>query len=153
MPHGRKGSTAAKQSGSPEMPVKRPSANTRSGRVFAQARKAAKAFRVGLYTRISKHDQRTIPLQIRAPRGSMPSAGAGSSPCWSARSVRALGHGNSVGESSRLVAVLSESGSLLRSAEEDRSPGPESPYLELAAIAKLPLESASSSGSGLVLRV
>jgi DNA invertase Pin-like site-specific DNA recombinase len=50
------------------MPVKRPSRNTPSGRVFGHARKPAKTFRVGLYARVSKHDQQTLPMQMRAMR-------------------------------------------------------------------------------------
>lgn len=50
------------------MPVKRPSRKARSGKVFGQVRKPAKLFRVGLYARVSKHDQQTLPLQMRAMR-------------------------------------------------------------------------------------
>ena len=37
-------------------------------RFLASARKPAKMFRVGLYARVSTHDQQTLPLQIRAMR-------------------------------------------------------------------------------------
>ena len=50
------------------MHVKPPSRNAKSGRVFGQTRKAEKMFRVGLYARVSKHDQQTLPLQMRAMR-------------------------------------------------------------------------------------
>jgi len=50
------------------MAGKRASSNTKSHRVFGQARKPAKMFRVGLYARVSTNDQQTIPLQIRALR-------------------------------------------------------------------------------------
>ena len=50
------------------MPVKPLSQKAKSGRVFGQSRKPAKMFRVGLYARVSKHDQQTLPLQIRSMR-------------------------------------------------------------------------------------
>jgi putative DNA-invertase from lambdoid prophage Rac len=50
------------------MAEKRASPNTKSHRVFGQARKPAKMFRAGLYARLSTNDQQTIPLQIRALR-------------------------------------------------------------------------------------
>jgi putative DNA-invertase from lambdoid prophage Rac len=50
------------------MPVKPPSQKANSGRVFGQSRKPARMFRVGLYARVSKHDQQTLPLQIRSMR-------------------------------------------------------------------------------------
>jgi DNA invertase Pin-like site-specific DNA recombinase len=37
-------------------------------RVFGQRQKPAKMFRVGLYARVSTHDQQTLSLQIRAMR-------------------------------------------------------------------------------------
>ena len=46
------------------MPTKRASSNTVSHRVFGHRRKAPT--RAGLYTRVSTHDQRTLPLQRRA---------------------------------------------------------------------------------------
>src|SRR5271165_2134768 len=49
------------------MPLKRPR-STKSGRVFGQTRKPSKMFRAGLYARVSKHDQQTLSLQIRAMR-------------------------------------------------------------------------------------
>src|SRR6266571_4983038 len=51
-----------------KMAAKRASQNVTSPRVFGQARKPAKMFRVGLYARVSTKDQQTIPLQIRALR-------------------------------------------------------------------------------------
>jgi putative DNA-invertase from lambdoid prophage Rac len=50
------------------MAGKRLSSNTKSHRVFGQARKQGKMFRAGLYARVSTNDQQTIPLQIRALR-------------------------------------------------------------------------------------
>src|SRR5947207_11703089 len=50
------------------MAGKRLSSNTKSHRVFGQARKQPKMFRAGLYARVSTNDQQTIPLQIRALR-------------------------------------------------------------------------------------
>ena len=50
------------------MTPKRASEKTKSPKVFGQARKPAKMFRVGLYARVSTSDQQTIPLQIRALR-------------------------------------------------------------------------------------
>ena len=50
------------------MAANQASQGTKSQRVFGQARKPAKMFRAGLYTRVSTNDQQTIPLQIRALR-------------------------------------------------------------------------------------
>jgi putative DNA-invertase from lambdoid prophage Rac len=50
------------------MAAKRASEKAQSPKVFGQARKPAKIFRVGLYARVSATDQQTIPLQIRALR-------------------------------------------------------------------------------------
>ena len=50
------------------MAARRASENTKSRRVFGQARKSVKMFRAGLYARVSTNDQQTIPLQIRALR-------------------------------------------------------------------------------------
>jgi DNA invertase Pin-like site-specific DNA recombinase len=50
------------------MPVKRPSRKAKSEKVFGQSRTAKKMFRVGLYARVSKHDQQTLSMQIRAMR-------------------------------------------------------------------------------------
>jgi DNA invertase Pin-like site-specific DNA recombinase len=54
--------------GHPEMAAKRAAEKAKSPRVFGQARKPAKMFRVGLYARVSTSDQQTVPLQIRALR-------------------------------------------------------------------------------------
>ena len=54
--------------GDSPMPVKRASRKAKSGRVFGQARKRSKMFRVGLYARVSTHDQQTLPSQMRAMR-------------------------------------------------------------------------------------
>jgi DNA invertase Pin-like site-specific DNA recombinase len=50
------------------MAAKRTSATAKSKRVFGQPQEAAKMFRVGLYARVSTHDQKTLPLQIRTMR-------------------------------------------------------------------------------------
>src|SRR3954471_24204998 len=50
------------------MAAKRASEKAQSPKVFGQARKPAKMFRVGVYARVSTTDQQTIPLQIRALR-------------------------------------------------------------------------------------
>ena len=50
------------------MAVKRAFENAKSGRVFGHRRKKPETFRVGLYARVSKQDQQTIPLQMRAMR-------------------------------------------------------------------------------------
>jgi putative DNA-invertase from lambdoid prophage Rac len=50
------------------MAAKRASEKPKSPRVFGQARKPAKMFRVGIYARVSTNDQQTVPLQIRALR-------------------------------------------------------------------------------------
>ena len=50
------------------MAAKRASATAKSKRVFGQPQAPAKMFRVGLYARVSTHDQKTLPLQMRAMR-------------------------------------------------------------------------------------
>ncbi len=50
------------------MAAKRASATAKSKRVFGQSQAAAKMFRVGLYARVSTHDQKTLPMQMRAMR-------------------------------------------------------------------------------------
>ena len=50
------------------MAEKRPSAKTKSDNVFGQQRKQPKMLRVGLYARVSTHDQQTLPVQNRAMR-------------------------------------------------------------------------------------
>jgi DNA invertase Pin-like site-specific DNA recombinase len=50
------------------MAAKRASATAKTKRVFGQQQEPAKMFRVGLYARVSTHDQQTLPLQIRAMR-------------------------------------------------------------------------------------
>src|SRR6187455_1594777 len=54
--------------GHAQMAVKRASDKAKSGRVFGHRRKKPETFRVGLYARVSKQDQQTIPLQMRAMR-------------------------------------------------------------------------------------
>jgi len=52
-----------------KMAGKRAFRRAKSPRVFGHPRRRAKTpFRVGLYARVSTHDQQTIPLQIRAMR-------------------------------------------------------------------------------------
>src|ERR1700688_2301192 len=48
--------------------TKRTSDTARSRRAFGQRQERGKMFRVGLYARVSTHDQRTLPLQMRAMR-------------------------------------------------------------------------------------
>jgi putative DNA-invertase from lambdoid prophage Rac len=50
------------------MAAKRASKAAKSTRVFGQPQEPAKMFRVGLYARVSTHDQQTLPLQVRAMR-------------------------------------------------------------------------------------
>jgi len=40
----------------------------KSGKVFGQGQKAAKAIRAGLYARVSTQDQQTLPMQNKAMR-------------------------------------------------------------------------------------
>src|SRR6201984_3167437 len=50
------------------MAAKRVAKTAKSQRVFGQRHEAAKMFRVGLYARVSTHDQQTLSLQVRAMR-------------------------------------------------------------------------------------
>ena len=50
------------------MVAKRASRKPESPEVLGQARKRAKMFRAGLYTRVSTNDQQTLPMQSRAIR-------------------------------------------------------------------------------------
>src|ERR1044071_7786734 len=50
------------------MPRKRASQKAKSGDVFGQARRPAKMFRAGLYSRVSTNDQQTLAMQNRAMR-------------------------------------------------------------------------------------
>jgi putative DNA-invertase from lambdoid prophage Rac len=50
------------------MAAKRTPATAKTKRVFGQRQEPAKMFRVGLYARVSTHDQQTLPLQMRAMR-------------------------------------------------------------------------------------
>lgn len=50
------------------MPAKRTSGPSKSKRVFGQSPKQPKMLRAGLYARVSTHDQKTLPLQMRAMR-------------------------------------------------------------------------------------
>jgi putative DNA-invertase from lambdoid prophage Rac len=50
------------------MTAKQVSVKAKSQRVFGQRQAPAKMFRVGLYARVSTHDQQTLPLQMRAMR-------------------------------------------------------------------------------------
>jgi DNA invertase Pin-like site-specific DNA recombinase len=48
--------------------AKRASTTAKSKKVFGQPQEAAKMFRVGLYARVSTHDQQTLSLQMRTMR-------------------------------------------------------------------------------------
>src|SRR5438477_2468931 len=50
------------------MAAKQASKTAKPKRVFGQRQEPAKMFRVGLYARVSTHDQQTLPLQMRAMR-------------------------------------------------------------------------------------
>jgi DNA invertase Pin-like site-specific DNA recombinase len=50
------------------MPAKRITKTAKSKRVFGQRQEPTKMLRVGLYARVSTHDQKTLPLQIRTMR-------------------------------------------------------------------------------------
>jgi len=50
------------------MAAKRASETAKPKRVFGQRQELPKMFRAGLYARVSTHDQKTLPLQIRAMR-------------------------------------------------------------------------------------
>src|SRR3954464_6620813 len=50
------------------MAARRASGTAKSKRVFGQRQESAQMFRVGLYARVSTHDQKTLPLQLRAMR-------------------------------------------------------------------------------------
>jgi putative DNA-invertase from lambdoid prophage Rac len=65
---GRKGSSAARQIGRSEMPIKRASQKAKSRDVYGHSRKPPKMFRAGLYARVSTNDQQTLPMQLRALR-------------------------------------------------------------------------------------
>ena len=50
------------------MAAKRASETAKSNRVFGQRQEPQQMFRVGLYARVSTHDQKTLSLQMRAMR-------------------------------------------------------------------------------------
>jgi predicted site-specific integrase-resolvase len=50
------------------MAAKRASGTAKTQRVFGQRQAPAKMFHVGLYARVSTHDQQTLPLQMRTMR-------------------------------------------------------------------------------------
>src|ERR1700735_3714079 len=50
------------------MTAKRAAKTAKTQRVFGQRQEATKMFRVGLYARVSTHDQQTLSLQTRAMR-------------------------------------------------------------------------------------
>lgn len=50
------------------MAAKRAAKKAKPKRAFGQRRETAKMFRVGLYARVSTHDQQTLSLQMRAMR-------------------------------------------------------------------------------------
>jgi predicted site-specific integrase-resolvase len=66
--HGRKHWLKALRIESSEMAAKRASGTAKSKRVLGQPQAPAKMFRVGLYARVSTHDQQTLPLQMRTMR-------------------------------------------------------------------------------------
>jgi putative DNA-invertase from lambdoid prophage Rac len=51
-----------------QMAAKRPMKTAKTKRAFGQPQAPAKMFRVGLYARVSTHDQKTLPMQMRAMR-------------------------------------------------------------------------------------
>jgi DNA invertase Pin-like site-specific DNA recombinase len=51
-----------------EMPAKRNFETTKSKKVFGQSRKQPQMLRAGLYARVSTHDQKTLPMQMRIMR-------------------------------------------------------------------------------------
>src|ERR1035438_9493638 len=50
------------------MAARRASKTAKTKRAFGQRQEPAKMFRVGLYARVSTHDQKTLSLQTRAMR-------------------------------------------------------------------------------------
>ena len=67
IPPGQKLSNKARRSDPSKMTGKRASRNPKSRKVLGHpSRRTRTPFRVGLYARISTHDQQTIPLQTRA---------------------------------------------------------------------------------------
>jgi predicted site-specific integrase-resolvase len=50
------------------MAAKRASRTAKPKRGFGQRQEPAKMFRVGLYALVSTHDQKTLPMQLRAMR-------------------------------------------------------------------------------------
>jgi putative DNA-invertase from lambdoid prophage Rac len=66
--HGRKQWLKALRIGHREMAAKRASTMSKSKRVFGQRQESPEMFRVGLYARVSTHDQKTLSLQIRTMR-------------------------------------------------------------------------------------
>jgi DNA invertase Pin-like site-specific DNA recombinase len=54
------------RTGHREVTAKRTSKTAKPTRVFGQRQEQAKMFRAGLYARVSTHDQKTLPLQMRA---------------------------------------------------------------------------------------
>jgi putative DNA-invertase from lambdoid prophage Rac len=56
------------RTGSHQVTAKQASKTAKSTRVYGQRQESAKMFRVGLYARVSTHDQQTLSLQMRAMR-------------------------------------------------------------------------------------
>jgi putative DNA-invertase from lambdoid prophage Rac len=56
------------RTGSHQVTAKQASKTAKSTRVYGQRQESAKMFRVGLYARVSTHDQQTLLLQMRAMR-------------------------------------------------------------------------------------
>jgi DNA invertase Pin-like site-specific DNA recombinase len=56
------------RTGPHQVTAKRASETAKTKRVFGQRQEPTKMFRVGLYARVSTHDQQTLSLQMRAMR-------------------------------------------------------------------------------------
>jgi hypothetical protein len=78
--------------------AKQASKTAKSTKVFGQPRNPGKMFRVGLYARVSTHDQQTLTLQMRAmreyaaKRGWPQRAAVRSTLCWSGDWIDGAGH-------------------------------------------------------------
>jgi putative DNA-invertase from lambdoid prophage Rac len=93
-PHGRKRFLPAIARSTSKMPVKRASNNAVLHRVFGQpSHRRKNPVRVGLYARVSTHDEQTLPLQRRAMRDYVGRRG------WTiALEIKEVGSGASVRE-------------------------------------------------------
>src|SRR6516162_6078475 len=93
---GRTPSSAARRIGHLEMAGKGLGQGETAAGFWPPSGRPSKPFRVGLYGRVSTHEQQTIPLQTRAMR-QYATRGAGPSPCKSARWVPGRRGDNLVG--------------------------------------------------------